>query len=104
MSDADGWEYSKWSINQRNVATDNLTYEYFGRAFISETKSIFSIRVSSVLCESLKMSIQEMGGEPVWMGTESSAYYGLILAGVLLLYLSMIKMAIIIIIILKIAS
>ena len=77
MSEADGWEYSKWSINQRNVSTDNLTYEYFGRAFISETKTIFSIRVSSVLCESLKMSIQEMGGEPVWMGTESSAYYGL---------------------------
>ena len=77
MSEADGWEYSKWSINQRNVSTDNLTYEYFGRAFIAETKTIFSIRVSSVLCESLKMSIQEMGGEPVWMGTESSAYYGL---------------------------
>lgn len=77
MSDADGWEYSKWSIKQRNVASDDSAYEYFGRSFIPETKSIFSLRISSVLTESLKMTIQEMGGEPVWMGTESSAYYGL---------------------------
>ena len=61
MSDADGWEYSKWSINQRNVASDDSAYEYFGRSFIPETKSIFSLRISSVLTESLKMSIQEMG-------------------------------------------
>ncbi|MED5433743.1 MAG: hypothetical protein VYB52_02720, partial [Candidatus Neomarinimicrobiota bacterium] len=77
MSETDGWEFSKWTLDQRYSPEDNSTNEYFGRLFKGEVDSVYSLRVSSLLSETIKMSIQEMGGDPVWMGTESSAFYGL---------------------------
>ena len=77
MSETDGWEFSKWTLDQRYSPEDNSTNEYFGRLFKGEIDSVYSLRVSSLLSETIKMSIQEMGGDPVWMGTESSAFYGL---------------------------
>ena len=77
MSETDGWEFSKWTLDQRYLSEENSTNEYFGRLFKGEVDSVYSLRVSSLLSETIKMSIQEMGGDPVWMGTESSAFYGL---------------------------
>jgi len=77
MSETDGWEFSKWTLDQRYSSEENSTNEYFGRLFKGEIDSVYSLRVSSLLSETIKMSIQEMGGDPVWMGTESSAFYGL---------------------------
>ena len=77
MSETDGWEFSKWTLDQRYSPEDNSTNEYFGRLFKGEVDSVYSLRVSSLLSETIKMSIQEMGGDPLWMGTESSAFYGL---------------------------
>jgi len=77
MSDTDGWEYSKWTIDQRYSSDEKQNSEYFGRSFKDQTNSVFSLRVSTALTENIKMSVQELGAEPVWMGTESSAYYGL---------------------------
>jgi len=78
MSDTDGWEYSKWTIDQRYLFDENNPQnEYFGRSFKDQTNSVFSLRVSASLTENIKMSVQELGAEPIWMGTESSAFYGL---------------------------
>ena len=78
MSDTDGWEYSKWTIDQRYLSDENNPQnEYFGRSFKDQTNSVFSLRVSASLTENIKMSVQELGAEPIWMGTESSAFYGL---------------------------
>ena len=77
MSEADSWELSKWTIGQRFIKEDDSSDEFFGKAFSENRKNIFSLKVSSVLTERLKISIQELGGNPVWMGTESSAFYGL---------------------------
>tara|TARA_Y100000741_G_scaffold365049_1_gene358690 strand:+ start:17020 stop:18714 length:1695 start_codon:yes stop_codon:yes gene_type:complete len=77
MSDTDGWEYSKWIIDQRYSSDEKQNSEYFGRSFKDQTNSVFSLRVSTALTENIKMSVQELGADPVWMGTESSVYYGL---------------------------
>ena len=77
MSEADGWELSKWTIGQRYTNEEGANDEFFGRLFSEKNKNIYSLKVSSLLTETIKISIQEMGGNPLWMGTESSAFYGL---------------------------
>ena len=77
MSEADGWELSKWTLSQRYTNEASSSDEFFGRFFTEKNKNIFSLKVSSLLTETIKISIQEMGGNPLWMGTESSAFYGL---------------------------
>ena len=77
MSEADGWELSKWSLGQRSIQDSAANQEFFGRSFSGENKSTFSLKISSILTETIKISIQEMGGNPFWMGTESSAFFGL---------------------------
>ena len=59
MSDTDGWEYSKWTIDQ-NILSDenNPQNEYFGRSLKDQTNSVFSLRVSASLTENIKMSVQ----------------------------------------------
>ena len=75
MTENDGWELSLWSIKQRWYFEKPC--EYFGRSFEGKTKSVFATRVSTVYTEILKLAIQELGGEPLWMGTESSAFFAL---------------------------
>ena len=77
MSEADGWELSKWTIGQRYTRDEGSNDEFFGRFFTEKNKNVFCLKVSSLLTETIKISIQEMGGNPLWMGTESSAFYGL---------------------------
>jgi hypothetical protein len=77
MSEADGWELSKWTLGQRYSREDGSSDEFFGRFFSEKNKNVFSLKVSSLLTETIKISIQEMGGNPLWMGTASSAFYGL---------------------------
>ena len=77
MSEADGWELSKWTIGQRYTKSEGSADEFFGRFFTEKNKNVFCLKVSSLLTETIKISIQEMGGNPLWMGTESSAFYGL---------------------------
>ena len=77
MSEADGWELSKWTIGQRYTKDEGSNDEFFGRFFTEKNKNVFCLKVSSLLTETIKISIQEMGGNPLWMGTESSAFYGL---------------------------
>ena len=77
MSETDCWQFSRWTLDQRYSSEENSTNEYFGRFFKGEIDSVYCLRISSLLTETIKMSIQEMGGEPLWMGTESSAFYGL---------------------------
>ena len=77
MSEADSWELSKWTISQRFIKDDDSSDEFFGKSFSEKIKNVFSLKVSSTLTETLKISIQELGGNPIWMGTESSVFYGL---------------------------
>jgi len=75
MTENDGWELSLWSIKQRWHFENSC--EYFGRSFEGKTKSVFATRVSTIYSETIKLAIQELGGEPVWMGTESSVFFAL---------------------------
>ncbi|MDP6611998.1 MAG: hypothetical protein QF823_06835 [Candidatus Marinimicrobia bacterium] len=75
MTESDGWEFGRWSLNQRWHSEDS--FEYFGRHFADQPQSVFVIRVSTIFTEPIKLAIQELGGEAVWMGTESSAFFGL---------------------------
>ena len=75
MTENDGWELSLWSIKQRWHFENSC--EYFGRSFEGKTKSVFATRVSTIYTEIIKLAIQELGGEPLWMGSESSAFFAL---------------------------
>jgi len=75
MTENDGWELSLWSLKQRWHFEKPC--EYFGRSFEGKTKSVFATRVSTIYSETIKLAIQELGGEPVWMGTESSVFFAL---------------------------
>ena len=75
MTENDGWELSLWSIKQRWHFENSC--EYFGRSFEGKTKSVFATRVSTIYTEIIKLAIQELGGEPLWMGSESSTFFAL---------------------------
>lgn len=75
MTENDGWSFAKWTLDQRWTSDEN--HEYFGRSFESENRHVFATRVPAIFTEPIKMAIQELGGDPFWMGTESSTFYGL---------------------------
>ena len=75
MTENDGWEFAKWTIDQRWPIVESV--EYFGRAFSEKSNCIYAIRVPTTFREPLKLAIQEVGAETVWMGTESSVFFGL---------------------------
>ncbi len=75
MTDNDGWEFAKWTIDQRWPTTE--TVEYFGRSFSEKSNKVFAIRVPTSFRDPLKLAIQEIGAETIWMGTESSVFFGL---------------------------
>ena len=75
MTENDGWELSLWIIKQRWHFENSC--EYFGRSFEGKTKSVFATCVSTIYTEIIKLAIQELGGEPLWMGSESSAFFAL---------------------------
>ena len=75
MTVIDAWEFAKWTINQRWPR--NGEFEFFGRYFNSYESKVFAIRVSRAFANPLKIAIQELGCQVEWMGTESSAFFGL---------------------------
>ena len=75
MTDNDGWEFAKWTIDQRWNTDEPV--EYFGRSFVNTSNDIYAIRVPTTFTEPLKLAIQELGADTTWMGTESSAFFGL---------------------------
>ena len=75
MTDNDGWEFAKWTIDQRWPTAESV--EYFGRSFSEKSNQVFAIRVPTTFREPLKLAIQEIGAETTWMGTESSVFFGL---------------------------
>ena len=75
MTENDGWAFGQWTIGQRWAFNDK--YEYFGRYFESENRQVYVIRIPNMFTEPIKMAIQELGGKAHWMGTESSAFFGL---------------------------
>ena len=75
LTENDGWEFAEWTITQRWASSGQ--FEFFGRFFERRIKSVYAIRVSTIFTEPIKLAIQELGGEAVWMGTESSVYFGL---------------------------
>jgi len=75
MTDNDGWEFAKWTIDQRWPTTESV--EYFGRSFSEKSNKVFAIRVPTTFRDPLKLAIQEIGAETIWMGTESSVFFGL---------------------------
>ncbi|MBT3479532.1 MAG: hypothetical protein HOA15_04720 [Candidatus Marinimicrobia bacterium] len=75
LTENDGWAFVQWTINQRWESGGS--FEYFGRSFKGKPNSVFAIRVSTIFTEPIKLAIQELGGEAVWMGSESSVYFGL---------------------------
>jgi hypothetical protein len=75
LTENDGWEFAEWTIMQRWANSGQ--FEFFGRFFERRIKSVYAIRVSTIFTEPIKLAIQELGGEAVWMGTESSVYFGL---------------------------
>jgi hypothetical protein len=75
MTDNDGWEFAKWTIDQRWPVVESV--EYFGRTISEKSNSVYAIRVPTAFREPLKLAIQEVGAETAWMGTESSVFFGL---------------------------
>ena len=75
MTENDGWEFAKWTINQR--WPENGDFEYFGRYFDINDRTVFAIRLSRAFADPLKIAIQELSCDTIWMGTESSAFFGL---------------------------
>ena len=75
MTENDGWEFSKWTVDQRWPTDEPV--EYFGRSFVSTSNDIYAIRVPTTFTEPLKLAIQELGADTTWMGTESSVFFGL---------------------------
>ncbi len=74
MTEHDGLEFSKWTINQRWPYDGD--FEYFGR-FYRKHRKVFVIRLARAFADPLKVAIQQLGSETYWMGTESSAFFGL---------------------------
>ena len=75
MTENDTWDYATWTINQRWSADKKI--ENFGRSFGNNSNELFAISVSTTFTEPIKMAILELGGDPIWMGTESSVFFGL---------------------------
>ncbi len=75
MTENDGWEFAKWTVDQRWPTDEPV--EYFGRSFVSTSNDIYAIRVPTTFTEPLKLAIQELGADTTWMGTESSVFFGL---------------------------
>ena len=75
MTENDTWDFALWSIKQRWPSDTKV--EIFGRSFGENSNNLYAISISTTFTEPIKMAIQELGGEPIWMGTESSVFYGL---------------------------
>ncbi len=75
MSILDGWDFAKWTINQRWPKKGD--FEFFGRYFNSSESKVYAIRVNKAFIDGLKIIIKEFGCNIEWMGTESSAFFGL---------------------------
>ena len=75
MTENDTWDYAVWTLQQRWSSA--LKLENFGRSFGNNTNSLFAISISTTFTEPIKMAILELGAVPVWMGTESSVFFGL---------------------------
>ena len=75
MTDNDGWAFACWTIQQR--WPNDLKYEYFGRSFEKYSRHVYAIRIPITFTEPIKMTVQELGAKAIWMGTESSAFFGL---------------------------
>jgi len=75
MTDNDGWAFARWTIQQRWPSDSK--YEYFGRSFEKSSRHVYAIRIPIVFTEPIKMAVRELGGEAIWMGTESSTFFGL---------------------------
>lgn len=75
LTENDGWEFAQWTINHRWPTQDS--FQYYGRSFPGKSQSVFAVRVPTIFIEPIKLAIQELGGDPLWMGTESSAFFGL---------------------------
>ena len=75
LTENDGWEFAQWTINHRWPTQGS--FQYYGRSFPGKSLSVFSVRVPTIFIEPIKLAIQELGGDPIWMGTESSAFFGL---------------------------
>ena len=75
MTENDAWDFALWTIQQR-WSTDSK-FENFGRSFSENSNQLFAISISTTFTEPIKMAILELGGEPIWMGTESSVFFGL---------------------------
>ncbi|HIB79109.1 MAG TPA: hypothetical protein EYO54_02635 [Candidatus Marinimicrobia bacterium] len=75
LTENDGWEFAQWTINHRWPTQGS--FQYYGRSFPGKSQSVFAVRVPTIFIEPIKLAIQELGGDPIWMGTESSAFFGL---------------------------
>ena len=75
MTENDTWDYAIWTICQRWSPDKKI--ENFGRSFGDNSNELFAISVSTTFTEPIKMAILELGGDPIWMGTESSVFFGL---------------------------
>ena len=75
MTENDTWDYALWTIRQR--WSSDKKNENFGRSFGNNSNELFAISVSTTFTEPIKMAILELGGDPIWMGTESSVFFGL---------------------------
>lgn len=74
MTGVDGWDLARWTIKQR-WGINNLTY--IGRHFETDPATVFGISIPRKIIEPLKLSISEQGATILWLGTESSVFYGL---------------------------
>ncbi len=77
MSEADGLDLANWTIHQRWGESYSKNSTLFGRFFNKNKLSIFSLSLLSKCIEPVKLSLISAGANPIWMGTESSVFYGM---------------------------
>ena len=73
LSHNEHMEYIRWMDYQKNRSEGKSVY-IFGQIYYPSQENIHICTISRSLIRTLKLSIAEMGGKPLWMGPLSSMY------------------------------
>ena len=73
LSKNEHMEYIRW-LESKKYPNNNQSFYIFGQIYYPAEKNIHVCTVPRSLVRTLKLSITEMGGTPLWMGPVSSTY------------------------------
>ena len=76
ISNHDMFNYINW-IDKTKSTSENRLKINFAQTYLPESKNFHVCTLSKVLIRTLKLTIVEMGGNPLWMGPASTLYLDL---------------------------